>query len=217
MLIRGNRMHEEVPSRTSLLPYAWTRQLIRLAAGLTLVLPLSTAMPMRVSAAQSSAVDTSHATPTPAGEHGFVPNEIVTHLDYSLNPGPHPECGIFDGVCIPTCLMKPQCMAFDTTALPGLGDQAGGDSARFGVYCYPPSGVPADSLVLYIRPCRDPADVQVRLYDDHGTLVDVLPLEKKCYETYGVMRHQIKTPRRPYQLEVVGHGFRRLRQIILGS
>jgi hypothetical protein len=31
------------------------------------------------------------------------------------------------------------------------------------------------------------------------------------------MRHQIKTPRRPYQLEVVGHGFRRLRQVILGS
>jgi hypothetical protein len=107
-------------------------------------------------------------------------------------------------------------MAFERHALGGLGPRSTTDSMTLLAYCYPPQGLAADSLVVYIRPCRDSSTIQVRLYDSAGTLIEVLPLGMACPGICALMRHHITAPRRRYRLEIVGYGTRLVRPIILG-
>ena len=107
-------------------------------------------------------------------------------------------------------------MAFESHRLRELGPRPTTDSTTFRAYCYPPQGLAADSLVVYIRPCSDSSAIQVRLYDSAGALIEVLPLGMDCPGTCALMRHHITTPRRRYTLEIVGYGTRLARPIILG-
>jgi hypothetical protein len=136
-------------------------------------------------------------------------------VDYRMKVPPA-DRGCLPSTCVPVTLGTRECMTFQRRALRGLLPRPTTDSTPFRAYCFPPQGLVADSLVVYLRPCGDSSAIQVRLYDTAGTLIEVLPLGTACPGTCALMRHHITTPRRRYTLEIVGYGTRLVRPIILG-
>jgi hypothetical protein len=185
------------------------RCVVAAAIGLSLWLQPSTAAPP-----PSTAADTvGHGTPS---RHAYSGPKSVT--DYRPI-GDEDILYDLNNDCVPDNFDAPESYGFDVTVLPGVpGDTTARHDPDLRVCCYPPRGQRADSLLVYVSPCRAPQSVQFRLYDSRQRLVAVLrTYHGPCpgYAYSGFMN--LRDPARHYVLEVIADGLRFSRAVTLGN